>query len=302
MPFRLSPLTFHPSPSMIIDFHTHCFPQKIAARALEQMSLAANTLYFTDGTEEGLTASMRQAAVGLSVNLPVMTSPAQVEKVNDALIAQADAMLARGVLTFGGMHPDYADPRRELRRLREHGIRGIKLHPAYQRTDIDDIRYLRIMEHASAEGLIIVTHAGPDIGLPGRDWAPVRGILNALRLAAPDRLVLAHMGGWSAWEEVERSLCGAPVWFDTAFSLGPIAWRDAAKAPAGEENLRAEDFARLVRKHGADKVLFASDSPWERPAHYRDFILGAPLGAEEKEAIFSGNAQRLLGMEPRSGE
>ena len=88
---------------MTIDFHTHCFPQKIASRALEQMSLGSNTRYFTDGTEDGLVDSMRQAGVGLSVNLPVMTSPGQVEKVNDALIAQADAMLARGVLTFGGV-------------------------------------------------------------------------------------------------------------------------------------------------------------------------------------------------------
>ncbi len=284
----------HQQPPMIIDFHTHSFPEKIAARALEQMSLAANTPYFTDGTVKGLIASMHREQVGLSVNLPVMTSTGQVEKVNSALIAQADTLLRSGVLTFGGMHPDYGDPHRELRRLKEHGIRGIKLHPAYQRTDIDDIRYLRIMECASAEGLIIVTHAGLDIGFPEKNWAPVKGILNVLKEVSPEKLVLAHMGGWSGWKDAEQHLCGAPVWFDTAFSLGPIAVRDCAVPPAFAENLSCDDFARLARKHGADRILFGSDSPWERPALYRSFIQSTSLSQEEKDAIFHRNAERLL--------
>ncbi len=279
---------------MLIDFHTHIFPEKIALRALEHMSLASNSLYFSDGTAAGMAASMKRGGVDISINLPVMTSPAQVEKVNSALMEQAGRLRAMGVLTFGGMHPDYEDPRKELKRLREHGIVGIKLHPAYQRTDIDDIRYLRIMEYASAEGLVILTHAGLDIGIPGKDWAPVQGILRVIRQAAPEKLVLAHMGGWQGWQEVERSLCGAPVWFDTAFSLGPVAVRDDAKPSDFRKNLSREAFARLVRKHGADRILFASDAPWERPALYREFIMDTPLAPEEKEAIFHGNAERLL--------
>ena len=168
---------------MLIDFHTHVFPEKIAARALEQMSAASDTAYFGGGTAADLAASMKRDGVDLSVNLPVMTSPAQVEKVNSALLAQAEEMRARGVLTFGGMHPDYDNPARELKRLREHGVRGIKLHPAYQRTDIEDIRYLRIMESASAEGLVIVTHAGIDIGIPGKNWATVEGVLSVNRVS-----------------------------------------------------------------------------------------------------------------------
>ena len=280
---------------MIIDFHTHIFPEKIAAKALEKMSIAAKTQYFADGTAKGLADSMEKAHVGMSVNLPVMTSAGQVEKVNGSLMEQADKLLAEGILTFGGMHPDYEEPKKEMRRLRSHGIQGIKLHPAYQSTEIDDIRYLRIMGHASEEGLIIVTHAGLDIGIPGKKWAPVKGILNVLRQVAPEKLVLAHMGGWSGWHEVEQWLCGAPVWFDTAFSLGPIAVRgDAGQLPAATGNLSGEGFARLVRKHGADKILFGSDSPWERPALYRDIIMDSLLSSEEKDAVFFENALRLL--------
>lgn len=281
---------------MLIDFHTHIFPEKIAQRALEKMSSATNTPYFTNGTSDGLKFSMKEAGVSLSVNLPVMTSPDQVEKVNTSLIEQKECLRAQGILTFAGMHPDYKNPQKELKRLRAHHITGIKLHPAYQKTDIDDIRYLRIMECASAEGLIIVTHAGLDIGIPGKNWAPLEGILRVIRETAPEKLVLAHMGSWQGWQEVEKSLCGAPVFFDTAFSLGPLAVKNSEKSLDFDANLTSEFFTRLVRKHGSEKILFGSDSPWERPALYRDFIMNTCLSSDEKEAIFHGNAERLLSL------
>ena len=72
-----------------------------------------------------------------------------------------------GLLYFGCIHPDQPDWRQELDRIAAAGLRGIKLHPVYQGVDFDDVRYLRILERAGELGLIIVTHAGDDIGFPG---------------------------------------------------------------------------------------------------------------------------------------
>ena len=60
---------------MVVDFHTHIFPEKIAARTIEKLEKLANVKAFTDGREESLVASMRQADVDLSVVLPVVTKP-----------------------------------------------------------------------------------------------------------------------------------------------------------------------------------------------------------------------------------
>ena len=66
------------------------------------------------------------------------------------------------------------------------------------------------------------------------------------------------------WNEVESDLAGAPVYFDTAFSYGPVTpLPDAPRAPYISYNLHPKDFVRLVRKHGTDKILFGTDSPWE---------------------------------------
>ena len=282
---------------LIIDFHTHTFPDKISEGVLAKLSKLSHTQYFTNGSVSGLLASMEEACVSYSVNLPVMTDAKQVEKVNGALIAEKDMLFSKGIITFGGMHPDYVAYKKELLRLKEHGILGIKVHPAYQNTDIDDIRMLRIIDAASELGLIVLTHAGIDIGIYDRNYTSVRQILNVINQVHPPKLVLAHMGNWACWDDVEQYLFGAPVWFDTAFAIGPIT-QDQAKSgtPYLQSNLSAEAFVRIVRKHGADKILFATDSPWESQKDYVGRVEAMPLDKTEKDLIFSGNAVKLLGL------
>ena len=103
------------------------------------------------------------------------------------------------------------------------------------------------------------------------------------------------MGNWGLWEDVERDLAGAPVWFDTAFAIGDITPDDAGSGtPYLSSNLKDEDFIRIVRKHGADKILFATDSPWEDQTDYVKRIESLPLSYKERQMIFGENAEKLL--------
>lgn len=283
---------------MIIDFHTHTFPEKISSRVVKKLGITAHIKAYTDGSIENLAASMKKAGVSYSVNLPVMTSPEQVEKINSSMIEDREALLARGIIAFGGLHPDYTDYKKEIRRPREHHIAGIKLHPAYQNINLDDIRMLRIIDCASEEGLIVLTHAGIDIGIYDRNYCSVAHILKVIDEVHPEKFVLAHMGNWDCWQDMERDLAGAPVWLDTAFSIGPIAKNPATDEPPYEEmNLRDEDFIRLCRRHGTDRILFATDSPWQDQADYIGRIKAMDFSDAEKEQIFGGNAVALLGQE-----
>ncbi len=282
---------------MIIDFHTHTFPKKVSAGVVEKLAEASLSAHFTDGSAEDLAASMQRAGVDWSVNLPVMTYAGQVEKVNSSLMARQEELRRQGIITFGGIHPDYENYRRELKRLKDAGIPGIKVHPAYQGIDFDDPRYLRILDCASELGLAVVAHAGIDIGLHDHNYCSVPQILRVLREVRPARLVLAHMGGWACWDEVERDLAGAPVWLDTSFSIGPVTPLPGAERPPFRTmNLSDGDFTRLARKHGTDRVLFATDSPWEDQADYIGRLERTPLTDAEKSAIFGDNAARLLGI------
>ena len=270
---------------MIIDFHTHIFPDHIAQRTLDVLSSAAGIPAYTDGTAASLAASMDEAGIDLCVNLPVMTSPLQVNKVNESLYRKRERHLDTGILSFAGIHPDLENYEDELRLRKEQGFSGIKLHPAYQKRDLDDPGYIRIIDFACSLGLVVLTHAGVDIGIPGHNYASVDMILHVIEQVHPDKLVLAHMGGWNAWDEVSLYLAGAPVYFDTAFSMA-------------EHGMTPDRFFRLCAKHGTDRILFATDSPWSGQSSYVEAIRNLPFTEQEKDGILSRNASNLLKQLP----
>ena len=283
---------------MLIDFHTHAFPDKIAAATVDKLQAAAHIRPFTDGTIAALSASMKAAGADYAVNLPVATSPRQVPQINDASARNNERTPETGVISFGAMHPDYAGWHDELGRVAALGIRGIKLHPPYQGVNFDDIRYLRILDRAGELGLIVLTHAGLDIGLPDADRVTPEMIARAIRATGPVKLICAHMGGWRQWDAAEAFLPETGVYLDTSFSLGRITpngdghpWTEAELPLMGEAQ-----FVRLARKFGAERILFGTDSPWGGHSDAARRLRETSLTDTEKALIFGGNAARLLGL------
>lgn len=264
---------------MVIDFHTHTFPDKIAKASIESLSKCSGITPHTDGTVEGLKQSMASDGVDLSVILPVVTRPAQFETVNR--VAAKICEKGEGLLSFGGMHPDCPDVKGKMREIRSLGLKGIKIHPAYQEVYMDDIRYLRILEAATEQGLVVSVHAGVDIGLPTPVYAAVERIACAIKETAPEKLVLAHLGGWKEWDAVEETLAGENVYLDTAFL---------------ENYIDDGQLLRIIKKHGADKILFGTDCPWSGQRESIERLEKLPLSEEEKQMIFGENAKKLLGI------
>ena len=284
---------------MVVDFHTHTFPDKIAAATVQKLQSASHTHPFTDGTVQALAASMRTAGVNYSVVLPVATSPRQVVHVNDSSAELNRHAGESGILSFGCMHPDFPDWKEELSRIHAMGMRGIKLHPVYQGVDFDDPRYLRILDRAGELGLMVLIHAGFDVGFPGVMRCSPEMILRAVKSVGRMTLILAHMGGWRCWDEVERLLPGSGVYLDTSFALGSMVSNGDGyyKTPEELSLLGEEQFVRMIRLFGADKVLFGTDSPWGEQKGALEQFYRLPLSDEEKAAVAGGNAARLLGLE-----
>ena len=280
---------------MIIDIHTHTFPDKIAAATLDKLKHLSHTIPFADGTAAGLAASMARAGVDRSVVMPVATSPRQVPHVNDASARMNELGAQTGVLSFGCMHPDFDGWKEELARVRDLGLKGIKLHPQYQDTDFDDPRYLRILDRCGELGLVVLTHAGLDIGMPGKDNCAPEMVARVLAQVGPVKLVLAHMGGWRQWDRVEALLPGRGVYLDTSFSLGEIVPLDDGHYRPGDLPLLDEAaFLRMVRRFGPDRILFGTDSPWDDQGAALARLRALPLEKSELDAILGGSARKLL--------
>ena len=93
---------------MIIDFHTHVFPDKIAAKTIDYLSKKGGVPAYSDGTIQGLINQMELAGVDISVTLPVITNPAQFDSVN-SFAKEINLMFAdkgRRLISFAGIHPE----------------------------------------------------------------------------------------------------------------------------------------------------------------------------------------------------
>ena len=263
---------------MIIDFHTHIFPDKIAAKTIAALADAANVKAATDGTLSGLMQSMNENGVDVSVIQPVVTKPDQFDSINE-FAHYVNTKYEGRLISFGGIHPDCEDYKGKLDRIKDMGMAGIKIHPDYQRVMIDDVRYMNIIEYADELGLVILTHAGIDIGLPDPVHCPPEKARYVLDKLKPKKFVLAHYGAWKQWDEVYEYLAGADVYLDTAFTF---------------DYIRKEQFMKIFEKHGADKILFATDSPWSGQGESIEALRSLPISHEDLEKIQSGNALKLL--------
>jgi len=268
---------------MIIDSHTHVFPDKIAEKTVSMLLKRINNenaKAFTNGTVDGLLQSMKESGTDYSITLPIVTNPAQFESINkfSASLNEID-----GIIPFGSIHPDNDDVEEKLDFIKNSGLTGIKLHPDYQEVYIDDPRYIKIISYCKEIGLRVIIHAGVDVGLPYPVHCPpekaVR-MLEEISLSDDEKpfIVLAHMGGWKMQEDVKKYLCGKNVYFDTGYCL---------------DSYSEQDLMHIINNHGTEKILFATDLPWGNQKNYIELLCSLPLTDDEKEKILGLNAKRF---------
>jgi uncharacterized protein len=263
---------------MSIDFHTHCFPERIAASAIEKLGRNAGALHpWTDGTIEGIRMHMKECGIDIAVSLNIAVSPAHQKAVNDF----AAGINGGGIYAFGSVHPHAADALDELERIASVGMKGIKFHPQFQGFAADDKTILPVYRKAASLGLVTVFHCGLDLGFADSSLASPEAIAQALPAFGGAPVVAAHMGGCLCWKEAMRHLAGLPLYFDTAFCHGHIPLPEAQA---------------IVEKHGTDKILFGSDLPWSDMAGELSFIQSLGLGEADTELVLRTNAAKLLGI------
>lgn len=268
---------------MIIDFHTHIFPDRVASKAIPKLASIINITPGMNGTMAGLQDSMEKSGIDVSVVLPVVTDARQFDSVLRFAVqineTCADAAGPK-LISLAGVHPDSENYREQLRLIAREGFKGIKLHPNYQGICFDDIRFMRLIYTASELGLSILTHTGYDPYTPEEVFCSPDMILHVLDETAPPKLILAHMGSNENYDESEQKLCGRNVYLDTAYSL---------------MHMSEEQFVRMVHAHGADRILFATDAPWTSQKDCAEKVHSLTgLSEKEKQQILYENAARLL--------
>lgn len=264
---------------MIIDFHTHIFPDNLAPKAKQTLLRNINYRYepMTDLTKKSLIDKMDQWGIDKSVVQTIITKKTQLEKTN----LWAQSISDDRIITFGGIFPHTDDYKKDIDFVCSLGFKGIKFHAEYQNFVIDDPKALRIYDYALDKGLIILHHAGEDHGMP----PPYRSNPEKFAFIA-DRMkggiiIAAHLGGHNMWNDVEKYLAGKNIYLDTSM---------------GFEYYGKEQFLRILNIHGASRILFGSDSPWSNAKNEISTIKSLPINQTSKDMILGGNAKRILGI------
>lgn len=260
---------------MIVDFHAHVWPDAVAERALSGAGLDLDR--YGDGTVGGLTAAMTQAGVDRAVCLGVANSADRVEAANRF----AGSLDRSRLVGFGSAHPGVA-PEELVASLRRHGLRGVKVHPLFQSYGLDDPGLLKVLDALRGEFAAVV-HVGAGKQAESARCTPPMFAALARQLPGLD-LVACHFGGYRLLDEAQQHVVGLPVHLDTSW-------------PPSLAGLDPAEVRELLRRHGVERVVFASDWPMADPAAEVAAVRALGLDDDETEAVLGGNATRLLGLE-----
>lgn len=258
----------------IFDIHAHIYPDAIAQRAVKALRDGYDGIKVKgDGRLETLVRSAKAAGVTRMAAHSVATTVKQVESVNRFVMDAARAY-PELIVPFGALHPQMEHPEQAVDRMMADGFKGIKLHPELQGFKVDETKAIDLFS-AAAGKLPVLLHCG-DYRC---DHSAAERIKRMLREVKGLKLVCAHLGGWTQWEQAAWMLMDEDVWVDTSSSLYAM---DAATAVG------------IIRGYGTDRVVFGTDYPvWDVKEEVERF-LQLPLTDAERERILWGNQERLF--------
>ncbi len=258
----------------IIDIHAHVFPEPIRKKAVDAIGRFYDIPMYGEGSPEDLLVHGSPFGVVKYVVNSAATTADQVQAINRYIKSVQDS--DSRFLGFGTIHQNTVNPKHVIDEVIGLGLHGIKLHPDFQKFDIDDQKLFPIYE-AMAGRLPLLIHMGDertDASSPAR-------LLNVINAFPSLRVIAPHLGGYSRWDEALEVLIGRDIYIDTSSAL---AFMPPEKAAA------------IIRAHGIDKVLFGSDYPmWlHKDELERFFALG--FSDDENEKMLYSNAAALLGV------
>jgi predicted TIM-barrel fold metal-dependent hydrolase len=258
----------------IIDFHTHAFPDKLAASAIPYLEAEGGVTAFLNGTTSDLLLSMDRAGIDRSVICSIATRPHQFRSILD----WSKSIRSERLIPLPSVHPDASGLEEQIRAIAGEGFIGIKLHPYYQDFRIDEEKLSLLYELLIRYNLLVVMHTGFDIAFPRTDLCGPGRILNVVEKFPGLKLITTHLGAWDDWDRVQKLLIGRPVYMEISFAL---------------DFLEAQVAREMITNHPAGYILFGSDSPWSDQKKTLQLLKQLGLDPALFDRITGGNAEQL---------
>lgn len=264
----------------IFDSHVHIYPEKIADKASVTIGQFYDIEMDFNGTVETLLNECRKAGVNRCLVHSVATTHDQVKKINNYIALSVNNHPDKFV-GFGSLHPSMSavEADEEVKRMIEIGLMGVKLHPDFQLFRIDDKHAMELYEVIDGR-LPILFHTGDK----RYEYSSPHRLAVAAKRFPNQKMIGAHFGGWSEWDDALKCLPDFPnVYVDTSSSLSFIT---------------PEKAKECIKAYTEDKVFFGTDYPMWSAADELERIDRLDLTETAREKIFYKNICGFLGIEP----
>ena len=273
---------------MIIDVHSHDFPDGIAVRAMSGMcrAIEGHCWPVGDGTLNNHLDHMELAGIDKAVSCPIVTRPGIFDGIFHRALQMRDGELGervqRMIIPFVSVHPRDPDVMNQLDRIAKSGLKGLKFHPYYQDFSLDDCSVWPVFKKIADLGLVVQCHCGSDLGwFDELKYCGPAEIVTLLKNIRGLKFIAAHLGGcdgYSAHATDELIECGCYI--DTS---------------ALHRRWHYDEQMRLLRSWPRERILFGTDFPWE---HYPETIgwVKSVRDPADWNALFGDNACRLLSI------
>jgi predicted TIM-barrel fold metal-dependent hydrolase len=259
----------------IIDFHTHAFPDELAARAMQALQSHCDVKARLDGKLSSLLASMDSCGIEKSVVCSIATKPSQFEPI----FKWSRTIGSDRIIPLPSIHPDDGKCIEQISQIKAAGFKGIKMHPFYQDFFLDEPKMLPIYEKISNENLFLMMHTGFDIAFDRIRRCDPAKIFYVTGKFPNLKLITTHLGSWEDWSEVQRLLIGRPIYMEISMTL---------------DYIDSEIAKNMLLAHPAEYLLFGTDSPWTNQQNTLQLLKNLGLGQERENLILRENAMRLL--------
>ena len=226
------------------------------------------------GTADKLIEDGSRVGISRYVVHSVATTAHQVRSINEFIKQEKETHPE--FIGFITLHQDLTEEevKTEIDWAKENGFKGIKLHPDFQKFNIDDENAEKFYKLASNR-LPILLHMGDD----RYEYSKPYKLVKMAKKYPDTTFIAAHFGGYRCWDDAVLYKGLNNVYFDTCSSL-PFITPQKAK--------------EIIDMLGVDKFFFATDFPmWDAKNELERFNK-IPLTDIEREMIFSANIKKLL--------
>lgn len=261
----------------IIDTHAHIFPQKIAKKAVKSIgNFYGIEMNNAGGEIKNLIDSGDKIKIKKYIVHSTATTIEQVTPINNFIFnAVKENPKFIGLIT---LYPDMTikEIDKEIDFAEKNGLKGIKLHPDFQKFEIDEKKVYNI--YSAAEGrMSILFHTGDK----RYNYSNPHRLAKVAKKFKNLKVIGAHFGGYSEWENLDCYYGLDNVYFDTSSTLF---------------SLSSEKANLLIEKFGAEKFMFGSDFPmWTHENELKRFF-NLKLSKEDNEKILYKNAIKFYNL------